>query len=220
MSAIKLQQISKAFQDRPILNHVSLSIEDGARAVLSGPSGCGKTTLLRIVSGLEIADTGSVYLADTCVAQAGRNLVAPEKRGIGMVFQDLALWPHMTATQHLEFALRYSGIRLADQEALVRHMLELVQLYSFGSAKPHALSGGQQQRLALARALVGRPRIVLMDEPLSNLDAELKNHLQSEILRLHSILRFTLLYVTHDREEAGIIGSRVITMREGAIVDG
>jgi iron(III) transport system ATP-binding protein len=217
MNAIELHEVSKTFEGRLALNQVTISIESGTRAVLSGPSGCGKTTLLRIIAGLEVADAGSVQLAGTCVASAGRNLLAPERRGIGMVFQDLALWPHMTVAQHLAFAIRYSGNVSTNPETTVRQMLKLVQLEKYESAKPHALSGGQQQRLALARALVGNPRIVLMDEPLSNLDAELKNHLQAEILRLHALLCFTLFYVTHDREEAATIGSRIITMCDGSI---
>jgi ABC-type Fe3+/spermidine/putrescine transport system ATPase subunit len=136
-----------------------------------------------------------------------------------MVFQDLALWPHMTVAEHLAFAIRYSHEALSEPADRVRRMLELVQLAGYADAKPHALSGGQQQRLALARTLAAEPRIVLMDEPLSSLDHDLKSHLQREILRLQALLRFTLIYVTHDREEAAVIGSRVLTMRAGAIVE-
>jgi len=218
MNAIKLQQVSKTFDGRPALDAVTLSIEAGTRVVLSGPSGCGKTTLLRIIAGLESADAGTIYLMGKCVAEATRNLIEPEERGIGMVFQDLALWPHMTVAQHLDFAIRYSRKASADVAGRSHRMLQLVQLEDYARAKPHALSGGQQQRLALARALAGEPDIVLMDEPLSNVDAKLKTHLQNEILRLHALLRFTLLYVTHDRAEAAIIGSRIVAMDAGAVV--
>jgi ABC-type sugar transport system ATPase subunit len=218
MNAIKLQQVSRTFDGRPALDAVTLSIEAGARVVLSGPSGCGKTTLLRIIAGLESADAGTIYLMGKCVAKARRNLIEPEERGIGMVFQDLALWPHMTVAQHLDFAIRYSRKASADIAGRSHRMLQLVQLDDYAHAKPHALSGGQQQRLALARALAGEPDIVLMDEPLSNVDAKLKTHLQNEILRLHALLRFTLLYVTHDRAEAAIIGSRIVAMDAGAVV--
>jgi iron(III) transport system ATP-binding protein len=219
MIAVELRKVSKTFDGRPVLHDVTLSIEESARVVLSGPSGCGKTTLLRIIAGLESTDAGTVHLLDRCVAQPHRNLIEPEERGIGMVFQDLALWPHMTVGQHLDFAIRYSRNRADAVAERVRGMLQLVRLEDRARAKPHALSGGQQQRLALARALAGEPRIVLMDEPLSNVDTELKRHLYSEILRLHTLLRFTLLYVTHDPAEAAIIGTRTLTMRDGEIVD-
>jgi len=217
MNAVELQQVSKTFDGRSALNGVTLSIEEGMRVVLSGPSGCGKTTLLRIVTGLEVPDAGTVHLMGRCVAQAHRNLIEPEERGIGLVFQDLALWPHMTVAQHLHFAIRYSHNAAGDVAQRAHRMLKLVQLDDCANMKPHALSGGQQQRLALARALAGEPRIVLMDEPLSNVDAELKAHLQTEILRLHALLGFTLLYVTHDREDAAVIGTRIVTMRTGSI---
>jgi iron(III) transport system ATP-binding protein len=218
MNAVELSGVFKSFDGRRVLNDVTAAIESGARVVLSGPSGCGKTTLLRVTAGLDVPDAGSVHIAGRCVAHGKRNLIDPEARGIGMVFQDLALWPHMTVTQHLHFAIRYSRKRCADPDARAHRMMELVALEDYAGARPHALSGGQQQRLALARALAGEPGIVLMDEPLSNLDLELKVRLQREILRLHELLHFTLIYVTHDREEAAAMGSRVLVMRDGAIV--
>ena len=219
MNAVELTSVFKKFDGRIVLNAATVAIEDGERVVLSGSSGCGKTTLLRVIAGLEVPDAGTVCVAGRCVAQAGRNVIEPEARGIGMVFQDLALWPHMTVAEHLAFAIRYSYKTLSEQEDRVGRMLELVQLAGYANAKPHALSGGQQQRLALARTLAAEPGIVLMDEPLSSLDHDLKAHLQREILRVQELLRFTLLYVTHDREEAAMIGSRMLTMRAGAIVE-
>ncbi|MEO8628141.1 MAG: ABC transporter ATP-binding protein [Betaproteobacteria bacterium] len=218
MNAVDLHTVSKAFDGRHVLRAVNVSFEAGERTVLTGPSGCGKTTLLRLVAGLEVPDAGTINVAGKCVAQRQRNLLEPEQRGIGMVFQDLALWPHMTVAQHLHFAIRYSRKPANDAAERARRMLKLVQLEDYAQAKPHVLSGGQQQRLALARALAGEPRIVLMDEPLSNADAVLKGHLQNEVLRLHALLRFTLIYVTHDRDEAAAIGSRILTMQDGAIV--
>jgi iron(III) transport system ATP-binding protein len=218
MNAIVLHEVSKTFDNRSALSRVTISIGAGERAVLSGPSGCGKTTMLRLIAGLEVPDSGSIELEGKCVAQAGRNLIEPERRAIGMVFQDLALWPHMTVAQHLAFAMRFKRKSTIDGTEPAHRMLELVQLEDYAHKKPHSLSGGQQQRLALARALAGEPRILLMDEPLSNVDAELKAHLQREILRLHTLLRFTLLYVTHDAGEAATIGSRIMTMRDGEIV--
>jgi len=214
MSAIELRAVSKAYDGRAVVDGISVSVERGERVVLLGPSGCGKTTVLRLVAGLEVPDSGAITINGSPVAEGGRNLVEPERRHIGMVFQDLALWPHMTVSQHLEFALRYD-IRtdLAHRPARIREALEMVRMADRAQAKPGELSGGQQQRVALARALVANPAVVLMDEPLSSLDLELNRYLRREILRLHAELGFTLVYVTHNREEAADIGSRVIAMR-------
>ncbi len=218
MNAIELQDVSKTYNDRTVVDAVSVSIARGERVVLLGPSGCGKTTVLRLTAGLEVPDSGTIKINGNQVAVAGRNLIEPEHRNIGMVFQDLALWPHMTVFQHLEFALRYDGLnKLSDRPSRIREVLGLVRLPDRADSKPGELSGGQQQRVALARALVTNPTIVLMDEPLSSLDAELNLHLRREILRLHAALEFTLVYVTHSREEAADIGTRVIDMREGRI---
>ena len=218
MSAIELDAVSKAYNGHVVVDRVSVSIERGERIVLLGPSGCGKTTLLRLIAGLEVPDAGSVAIDGQRVAADGRNLVEPERRRIGMVFQDLALWPHMTVSQHLEFALRYDPrSKPADRPTRIRESLQLVRLGDRARAKPGALSGGEQQRVALARALVASPAIVLMDEPLSSLDPELNAHLRREILKLQAELGFTLVYVTHSRDEAGDVGSRVIGMRRGAI---
>ena len=213
MSAIELRAVSKAYGGRAVVDGISASVERGERVVLLGPSGCGKTTVLRLVAGLEVPDSGTISIDGSRVAEDGRNLVPPEQRHIGMVFQDLALWPNMTVHEHLEFALRYDRrSKLTDRLVRIREVLEMVRMADRAQAKPGELSGGQQQRVALARALVANPTSVLMDEPLSSLDPELNLHLRREILRLHAELGFTLVYVTHSREEAGAIGSRVIAM--------
>ncbi len=213
MSAIELRAVSKTFNSRKVVDGFSASVERGERVVLLGPSGCGKTTVLRLVAGLEVPDSGAISIDGNPVAAGGRNLVEPEQRHVGMVFQDLALWPHMTVSQHLEFALRYAmRNKPADRPARIREVLEMVRMADRAQAKPGELSGGQQQRVALARALVAKPTIVLMDEPLSSLDHDLNLHLRGEIIRLHAELGFTLLYVTHNREEAAEVGSRVIAM--------
>jgi iron(III) transport system ATP-binding protein len=218
MTTIELHAVSKAYNSRNGVDRISMSIERGERVVLLGPSGCGKTTVLRLVAGLEVPDTGTISISGRVVAEGGRNLLEPEQRHIGMVFQDLALWPHMAVFEHLEFALRYDRRnRGADRPARIREVLEMVRLADRAQAKPGELSGGQQQRVALARALVANPSIVLMDEPLSSLDPDLNLHLRGEILRLHAELGFTLVYVTHSREEAAEVGSRVIAMRRGTI---
>jgi ABC-type Fe3+/spermidine/putrescine transport system ATPase subunit len=214
MSAIELRAVSKAYGGRAVVVGISASVERGERVVLLGPSGCGKTTVLRLVAGLEVPDSGTISIDGSRVAEDGCNLVPPEQRHIGMVFQDLALWPNMTVYEHLEFALRYDRRnKLTDRLVRIREVLEMVRMADRAQAKPGELSGGQQQRVALARALVANPTSVLMDEPLSSLDPELNLHLRREILRLHADLGFTLVYVTHSREEAGAIGSRVIAMR-------
>jgi len=217
MIAIELHAVSKAYSGRVVIEEFSASVERGERLVLVGPSGCGKTTVLRLVAGLEVPDSGAISINGSRVAEGGRNLVQPERRHIGMVFQDLALWPHMTVSQHLEFALRYaSQLKPADRPGRIREVLEMVRMADRAEAKPGDLSGGQQQRVALARALVANPTIVLMDEPLSSLDPELNLHLRRELLRLHAELGFTLVYVTHDRDEAAEVGSRVIAIAKSA----
>jgi iron(III) transport system ATP-binding protein len=214
MNAIELRAVTKAYEGRTAVDGISLSVERGERVALAKPSDCGKTTILRLAAGLEVPDSGTIRINGALVAEQGRNLVEPEQRHIGMVFQDLALWPHMTVYEHLDFTLRYDKQNsLADRPSRIREILEMVRLSDRARAKPGELSGGEQQRVALARALVGNPTIVLMDEPLSSLDPELNLHLRGEILRLHAELGFTLAYVTHSREEAADLGSRVILMR-------
>jgi iron(III) transport system ATP-binding protein len=214
MNAIELRAVTKAYEGRTAVDGISASIERGERVALVGPSGCGKTTILRLVAGLEVPDSGTIRVNGALVAERGRNLVEPEQRHIGMVFQDLALWPHMTVHEHLDFALRYDmRNKPAYRPSRIREILEMVRLSDRARAKPGELSGGEQQRVALARALVANPTIVLMDEPLSSLDPELNLHLRREILRLHAELGFALIYVTHSRGEAADLGSRVILMR-------
>jgi iron(III) transport system ATP-binding protein len=214
MSHIELDGIRKAFGERVALNDLSLQIEKGERLVLFGPSGCGKTTVLRLVAGLEVPDQGEIRIAGQIMASSGKNLVPPEKRDVGMVFQDLALWPHMTVRQNLMFGLTARRVRKREGEARVREMLHHVSLEHRIEAKPHQLSGGEQQRVALARALVLRPSILLMDEPLSSLEDERKRAIASELLELHRQFGFTLLYVTHDQTETDLLASRVCRMRD------
>ncbi len=218
MSGVELLAVSKSYVGQRGVRDISMRVEPGERIALVGPSGCGKTTLLRLVAGLEVPDSGVIVVGGRRVAEGKRNLVSPEQRHIGMVFQDLALWPHMTVAQHLQFVLRYVPVRAADRSSRVREILELVQLSGRAQARPGELSGGEQQRVAVARAVVAKPAIVLMDEPLSSLDPELRAHLRGEILKLHMELGFTLLFVTHSHEEAADVGSAVLHMREGRLV--
>jgi iron(III) transport system ATP-binding protein len=219
MNHIELAGVWKTFGERVVLNDLSLRIEKAERLVLFGPSGSGKTTVLRLLAGLEVPDKGEIRIANRIVANSGKILVPPEKRDLGMVFQDLALWPHMTVQQNLMFGLTARGVQKREAHVRIREMLQRVGLEHRIDAKPHQLSGGEQQRVALARALVSRPSILLMDEPLSSLDDERKRAIASDLLGLHNQFGFTLLYVTHDRSEADMLASRVCQLRDGRVTD-
>ena len=217
MSYIEVDRVSKSFGERVVINELSLRIERSERLVLFGPSGCGKTTVLRLLAGLEIPEQGSIRIESRLVASAGKNLIPPENRDLGMVFQDLALWPHMTVQENLAFGLNARGVQKHEAKVRVREMLHRVGLEHRIDAKPHQLSGGEQQRVALARALVSGPSILLMDEPLSSLDDERKGAIASDLLGLQSQLGFTLIYVTHDRAETDLLASRVCQVRDGRV---
>lgn len=217
MNHIELYGVSKMFGERVVLNDLSLRIEKAERLVLFGPSGSGKTTVLRLIAGLEVPDKGEIRIEDRIVANAGKNFVPPEKRNVGMVFQDLALWPHMTVQQNLMFGLTARGVQKREANARVLQMLGRVGLEYRTEAKPHQLSGGEQQRVALARALVARPSILLMDEPLSSLEEERKRAIVSDLLGLQNQFGFTLVYVTHDQTETDLLASRVCRMRDGNV---
>lgn len=208
---------TKSYNGQQVLYDFSLEVEQGERIVVLGPSGCGKTTVLRLLAGFMAPDSGSISIEGALVAAEGKTIKGPETRNIGMVFQDLALWPHLSVKGNLEFGLKAKKIAKEKREQLISEMLDLVQMNEYIHAKPGELSGGQQQRVALARALVLHPKALLMDEPLSSLDLELNQRIRKEILRLHKTLGFTLIYVTHDREEALDIGTRVLIMEKGRI---
>ena len=214
MNHIELDRVSKTFGERIVLDDLSLRIQKAERLVLLGPSGSGKTTVLRLVAGLEVPDKGEIRIADRVVAIPGRNLVPPEKRDVGMVFQDLALWPHMTVQQNLMFGLNARNVPNREANLRVREMLQRVGLAHRMDSRPHQLSGGEQQRVALARALVTHPSILLMDEPLSSLDDERKRAIASDLLGLHNQLGFTLLYVTHDQAETDLLAARISRIRD------
>lgn len=197
---------------------MTMRLEPGERVALLGPSGCGKTTVLRLVAGFVAPDHGLVRIGDEVVAIDGRIVVPPERRGVGMVFQDLALWPHLSVHGNLAFGLRSQGVSKPEIERRIHEMLEMVGLGTFADAKPTRLSGGEQQRVALARALVLRPHVLLMDEPLSSVDERLNRQLRGEIVRLQMELGFTLLYVTHRADEAADVAERVAQMdRSGGL---
>ncbi|MFF2389202.1 ABC transporter ATP-binding protein [Agromyces sp. NPDC058104] len=203
----------------PVVKGVSFTIEPGTFTSLLGPSGCGKTTTLRCVAGLETSNGGRITLDDK-VLSTGTEHMPPDKRDVGMVFQNYAIWPHMTVFANAVFPLQVSGGKLPKKEARARAMeaLELVQLDAYANRPATALSGGQQQRLALARALAHRPRLLLLDEPLSNLDAKLRDTMRNELRSLQQRLGITALYVTHDQSEALSMSDRVAVMNQGRIV--
>ncbi len=218
VALLAVTNVSKRFGAHQAVDDVSLDVVGGEAVVILGPSGCGKTTLLRLIAGLDVPDSGHIQLAGTQVAAAGRTLVPPHERGIGFVFQDLALWPHLTVQKNLDFVLESAKTPRADRTARTQEVMTLVRIEPLSSRYPHELSGGEQQRVALARALVGQPRVVLFDEPLSSLDAELRAVLRSELARLQRALRVTTVYVTHDQQDVAVLADRVVEMRAGRIV--
>lgn len=215
MSAIEFHEVSKGYGDRPVLSRLSFRIDPGERITIHGPSGCGKTTVLRLLAGFLPPDQGTIRIGHEEVAADGRIRVGPECRRLGMVFQDLALWPHLTVFQNLEFALKAQGLDAGVRKKRIEEMLARVRLDDFTRSYPTRLSGGQQQRVAIARALVAQPLALLMDEPLASLDDDLKDELCGYLLELHSQLGFTLVYVTHSKEEMKRIGTRAILLRDG-----
>jgi ABC-type Fe3+/spermidine/putrescine transport system ATPase subunit len=217
MRIIDIDSVSKLYKGAKALDNVSLQIDKGECIVILGPSGCGKTTILRLVAGFIAPDTGSISIAGELVSKNGRIIKPPEQRNLGMVFQDLALWPHLSVKGNIEFGLKAKGMPKIEREQRTLETLNLVGMKNYADRKPAELSGGQQQRVALARALVLEPKVLLMDEPLSSLDLELNVRLRKEILRLQEKLGFTLLYVTHDRDEAFDMATRVVSMKQGRI---
>jgi ABC-type sugar transport system ATPase subunit len=214
MSAIEFRSVAKVYRARRVIDSLFLTIEAGERVVLFGPSGCGKSTTLLLIAGLVAPDSGEIWLDGKVVSTAGRIHAAPQSRGVGMVFQDLALWPHMSVAENIGFGLHARRVAAAECRRRIDDIASLVGLGDYLHVRPGELSGGEQQRVALARALALEPRFLLMDEPLSNLDAALSRRLRGEILRLHAEIGFTLVYVTHGREEAQEIGMRTIEMGE------
>jgi iron(III) transport system ATP-binding protein len=214
---LKLIELTKRFSDRAVLDGASLEVCEGEIVALLGPSGCGKTTLLRLIAGLETPEQGEVWIAGEQVTAAGRNIVPARRRGIGFVFQDLALWPHLTVEGNLDFVLSSAGTPKRERTERIAEMLRLTRIEAHAQNYPSTLSGGEQQRAALARALVGRPRLLLLDEPLSSIDADLKAELLDELARVQRALAITTIYVTHDRAEAKVLAHRVVLMDKGCI---
>lgn len=217
MKIIEFKNVSKYYKSYPAIKDFSLEVEKGERLAILGHSGSGKTTVLRLLAGFIAPEQGAILIGNEVVASEGKIIKEPELRNLGMVFQDLALWPHLTVKGNLEFGLKAKGIPVKERDKRIQDILKLTQMERHIHAKPAELSGGQQQRVAFARALVLHPEALFMDEPLSNLDLELNIQLRNEIIKLHQQIGFTLIYVTHDREEAYEIATRIVVMEDGKI---
>ena len=212
MVKVSLRNITKRFGKVVAADHITLDIQDGEFFTFLGPSGCGKTTTLRLIAGLEVPDEGRVYFDDVDVTDW-----PSYRRGVGMVFQNYALWPHMTVFDNVAYGLKIRKVPQSEIKSKVKEVLELVRLEGLENRYPHQLSGGQQQRVALARALVVEPKLLLLDEPLSNLDAKLRIEMREELKELQKRLGITTIYVTHDQEEAMVLSDRIAIMNNGRV---
>jgi iron(III) transport system ATP-binding protein len=216
MPEVRVSQLSKVFGEVPVLNDITFTIEDGEFFTLLGPSGCGKSTTLNCIAGLEDPTSGSITVGTTPFVDTARKLnVPPEERNLGMVFQSYALWPHMTIEQNLAMPLNIRRVPRAEKSQRIHEVLDKVGLAHLRDRYPHQLSGGQQQRVALARALVYSPGVLLLDEPLSNLDAKLREQARAWLKRLQVDLGITTVYVTHDQDEALSLSDRIAVMFDG-----
>ena len=212
MSNVILRNVTKIYDKKKVIDNIDLNINDKEFVVLVGASGCGKSTLLRMIAGLEDITSGEIYIGDKKV-----NDVHPKDRDIAFVFQSYALYPHMTVRENIAFGLKMRKIDKATIEKKVQEAAEILDLGEYLDRKPKQLSGGQRQRVALGRAIVRNPKVFLMDEPLSNLDAKLRVQMRSEIKKLHEKLQTTFIYVTHDQTEALTMGDRVVVLDKGKI---
>ena len=213
MSGLTLKSVSKSYNGVPVLHEVSLELSEGELLVLLGPSGCGKSTILRIVAGLEDADSGEVLIDNKRV-----DGLPPRERNVGLVFQNYSLYPHMSVGKNLAFPLKVAGLKKAQVATRVHEIARLLDLEGRLEDRPGQLSGGQRQRVALGRAIVGQPSVFLLDEPLSNLDAELRVRMRHEIVRLQKKLGRTMIHVTHDQAEALSMADRIALLHQGQIV--
>jgi len=217
-TTIRINNLTKKFGEVLALDHVSLVIEPGTFVTLLGPSGCGKTTLLRCVAGLEDPNGGEIYIGNKLVFSYDKGIsLQSSKRELGLVFQNYALWPHMKVDKNITFALEIQKMPKAEMEKRVKESLKEVQMEGYEDRYPREMSGGQQQRIALARMLAYRPKVFLMDEPLSNLDARLRMDMRAELKRLHHISGATTIYVTHDQVEALTMSTYIAVMKEGVV---
>ncbi len=216
--AIKLENVTVEVQDKLLVEEIHLELRDGERVALLGPSGAGKTTILRVLAGFEDRiRSGRVEINGMAAFEKGRTRLLPHQRQTSMLFQDLALWPHLTVNEHLRFPLRKLGLKRAEWKGKIQEILEVMGIPHRGPARPAELSGGEQQRLALARALIARPKVLLLDEPFSSLDLPLKKEMMELVLASHERFSFTLVHVTHDPVEAVGLADRIVLIESGKI---
>ncbi len=219
MSAVEFKNVSKSYDSSQILKNISFKIHDGEFVSFLGPSGCGKTTSLRMVAGLEKNTRGEIFIGDELISDPSKNHFIPTKdRRLGMVFQSYAIWPHMNIFENVAFPLRMAKMSMDEISKKVEEVLKLVELGGLSSRMPNTLSGGQQQRVALARGLVARPRVLLLDEPLSNLDAKLREKMRKDIREIQQHFKMTCIYVTHDQVEAFSMSDRIMIMEKGNVL--
>ncbi len=216
MSSVTIRNVSKAFGENVVLKDFTQTFGDGEFITLLGPSGCGKTTMLRMIAGFERPTSGEILIGDRVVSSE-KVFLPPEKREIGMVFQSYAVWPHMSVQDNVAYPLRIRKEPKSETGEKVKRALEIVHLSQYAERMPDQLSGGQQQRVALARALVGRPELLLLDEPLSNLDAKLRESMRFEIKEIQTKLGITVVYVTHDQTEAMAMSDRILLINRGTV---
>ena len=219
MAELRVEGLTKTFGEVRAVDDIAFAVGDGEFLTLLGPSGCGKSTTLAAIAGLDRPDAGIIALGERVFFDGARaTFVPPESRDVGLVFQSYALWPHMTVHENLDFPLKLRKVAKAERSERIREVLELVEMVEYAGRYPHMLSGGQQQRVALARTLVYRPRLLLLDEPLSNLDAKLRERARTWLRQLQHRVGVTTVYVTHDQSEALALSDRIAVMNRGKIV--
>lgn len=219
MSVVEFKSVKKSYGDVSVVKDFTFKANDGEFIAFLGPSGCGKTTCLRMLAGLEKNTEGEIYIGDRLVSKPDENLfIPPEHRNVGMVFQSYAVWPHMSVFDNVAFPLKIEKISKAEIQKRVEEVLSIVELDGLEKRMPNQLSGGQQQRVALARGLVAKPDVLLLDEPLSNLDAKLREKMRRDIRKIQKEFGITVVYVTHDQLEATEMSDRMLIMKDGHIV--
>jgi len=218
MSTVEFKHIKKSYGDVEVVKGFDLRVNDGEFVSFLGPSGCGKTTCLRMIAGLEENTSGELYIGGELVSSPEQKVyISPEQRNVGMVFQSYAVWPHMNVFNNIAYPLKIQKVLKRDIKSRVEEIMDVVELSGLGERMPNQLSGGQQQRVALARGLVASPRVLLLDEPLSNLDAKLRDKMRIDIRDIQQKLGFTCVYVTHDQLEAFTMSDRILIMNQGVV---